>query len=279
MDQPLSEPARCHLQMADPTPPTAKARDTGRFGPPSDCHRTQPDHLKDVRGYPFGTSTFRASVTYLYRDTAARTRQGRHHGRDSKHNGSWVAARWHRRTALSAALGLVLGTLLLRLPAEALGQLAGRPVRRNPASPGRCTSGDAASINLPGPSAIKCTGSSGTDYRRGVGVEVRRWATCDGTTDDEAAFDAAYALDASGGGTIVVPAGTTCSVSAQLSATSHVDQACEPGATLKATEAASFLLGMLSHFLTNSADVAGCAFDLNGRKGPALSVLGARASA
>lgn len=188
--------------------------------------------------------------------------------------------RWGHRIALLTALTVVLGAWPTVLPSAALGQASARlPGERSAGVQLRqdgARIGDAATINLPGPTAIKCTGSSCTDYRRGVGVDVRRWATCDGTTDDKAAFDAAYAaLNAAGGGTIVVPAGATCRVSAQITGASHVDLVCEPGGTLKATDAASFSLGMVSHFLTNNADVIGCTFDLNGRKGPGLALLGA----
>lgn len=94
-------------------------------------------------------------------------------------------------------------------------------------------------------------------------------ATCDGTTDDVAAFNAAYAdLSASGGGTLLVPGGKTCRISGDVLARSNVALRCEPGAVLKATDDASFTLAMVTGFIdfTNqdNVQVEGCTFDLNG---------------
>lgn len=116
-------------------------------------------------------------------------------------------------------------------------------------------------------------------------IDARRFGVkCDGTTDDAAAFTAAYtALNAAGGGTITVPAtGSACRISTDVLIRSNVDMVCEPGATIKAASAASFTYGMFStlqvspvtQVSANNAAIRGCTFDLNAIKGPAVYLGG-----
>lgn len=101
-------------------------------------------------------------------------------------------------------------------------------------------------------------------------------AACDGSTNDASAIAAAYtAVNAAGGGTIVIPAGKTCMVGSDVAVKSKVDLKCEPGGTIKATSGGSFTLGMLSWFTTaDNASVEGCTFDLNGKATSAIWTSG-----
>ena len=115
----------------------------------------------------------------------------------------------------------------------------------------------------------------------GPQLDVRAFgAVCDGSTDDKAKLDAAYDALTTNGGTIVIPAGKTCMVSADVEVESNVSLRCEPGGTIKATAGGTFTLGLLSWFggfvARNNAGVTGCTFDLNSKANPAISVIGAQ---
>lgn len=116
-------------------------------------------------------------------------------------------------------------------------------------------------------------GFSGPQY------DVRAFGVlCDNNsaTNDATALSAAYtAVNAAGGGTLVIPAGKTCYVGADVAVKANVDLKCEGGATIKAQSGGSFTLGMLSWFTTaNNASVEGCTFDLNGKATPGIWTSG-----
>ena len=112
-------------------------------------------------------------------------------------------------------------------------------------------------------------------------VDVRAYgAKCDGTTDDAAAFSAAYDDLTTRGGDIVVPnTGSACMIGSDVGVEANVGLVCQRGATLKATAGGSYTLGLFSWFvIKDDTSVEGCTFDLNGKVASALWVNGNRFS-
>lgn len=123
---------------------------------------------------------------------------------------------------------------------------------------------------------------NGLNGFNGPFIDVRAYgAKCDSSTDDSAAFSAAYtSLTGASGGTIMVPAGKTCMINSDVQVESNVNLLCNAGGTLKLTASPTISLAMFSWFngavVRNNSSVEGCTFDLSTKAKSAVFVQGTR---